>query len=216
MTMIHIDAASPPPVGEGIVSIWLAKAAASGVQQADENSAVSNAGDTGENLTMAPQPSQPQDVWSIVCSTCSKPQVESCLLSAFMDAPSRTYDPSAAIFQAADTYDCLVNTDGCCAELEVEIPTISLEQELDPTNNTTTGSNIDSTVILPLAAILTLVAIVIWLRRSKQGASRTLSEPLLPMKPTPSMKKAEEPMRIYQNKHHYTESCPSPVNARSA
>jgi hypothetical protein len=119
--VIDVVAASLPPEGEGIVSIWLAKAAASGVQQAAKNSAVPNAGATGENMAMAPpQPSPPQDVWSIACSTCSKAQVESCLLSTFMDAPSRTYDPSSAIFQAADTYDCLVNTDGCCAATDAD------------------------------------------------------------------------------------------------
>jgi hypothetical protein len=111
-TVVDVDAASPPPSGEGIVPIWLAIAAASGVQQTAKNSAVPNA---GENMATAPQPSTPQDVWSIVCSTCSKAQVEGCLLSTSMDAPIRIYDPSAAIFQAADTYDCLVNTDGCCA-----------------------------------------------------------------------------------------------------
>jgi hypothetical protein len=118
--VVDVDAASPPAVGEGIVPIWIAIAAASGVQQTAKNSAVPNAGATGENMATAPQPSTPQDVWSIVCSTCSKAQVEGCLLSTFMDVPSRTYDPSAAIFQAADTYDCLVNTDGCCAATDAD------------------------------------------------------------------------------------------------
>jgi hypothetical protein len=111
-----VDVASTPPKGEGIVSIWLAKAAASGVEDAaKQNSFVQNAGANGRNLATAPQPSPSQDIWSIVCSTCSKAQVDSCLLSTALDAPSRTYDPSAAVFHTADTYDCLVNTDGCCA-----------------------------------------------------------------------------------------------------
>jgi hypothetical protein len=110
--VVDVDVASPQPAEEGIVSIWLAKAAASGV--------VPNAGATGENIPMAPQPSPSQDVWSIVCSACSKTQVESCLLNTALDAPSRTYDPSAAVFHAADTYDCLVNTDGCCATADAD------------------------------------------------------------------------------------------------
>jgi hypothetical protein len=118
--VVDVDATSPPPAGEGIVPIWLVIAASSGVQQTAKNSAVPNAGATGENMATAPQPSTPQDVWFTVCSSCSKAQVEGCLLSTFMDAPSRIYDPSAAIFQAADTYDCLVNTDGCCAATDAD------------------------------------------------------------------------------------------------
>jgi hypothetical protein len=116
--LVNVDVASPPPIGEGIVSIWLAKVAASVKQQAAKNSVVPNAGVNGRNLAMAPQPSQ--DVWSNVCSTCSKAQVESCLLGVALDEPSRTYDPSAAVLHAADTYDCLVNTDGCCTATDAD------------------------------------------------------------------------------------------------
>jgi hypothetical protein len=114
--VLDVDAASSPPTpGEGIVSMWLAKVAASGMQHAAKNSVVSNVGANVEHMAMAPQPSPPQDIWSIVCSTCSKAQVESCFLRTALDAPSRTYNPNAAVFHSADTYDCLVNTDGCCA-----------------------------------------------------------------------------------------------------
>jgi hypothetical protein len=115
--VVVVDVASPPPAGGGILSVWLAKAAASGMQQAAKTSVVPNAGAAGENMVTAPL----QDVWSVMCSTCSKAQVESCLLSTAMDAPSRTYDRSAAVFHAADTYDCLVNTDGCCAADAVDV-----------------------------------------------------------------------------------------------
>jgi hypothetical protein len=102
-------------------------------------------------------------------------------------------------------------------ELEAKILALTLAQDLDSTNNTETKSNLGGAVIIPLAAIITVVALVIWFRRRKQEASRTPSEPLPTMQPVPSMKKVEEPMRNFsRNKQLYTEPCPFPINARSA
>jgi serine protease len=61
-------------------------------------------------------------VWS-VCRQCSNVQVEKCLLTTASGAPSRTNQLGFGIVNAADTYDCLVNTDGCCTEdTPIEIP----------------------------------------------------------------------------------------------
>jgi serine protease len=54
-------------------------------------------------------------VWS-VCRQCSNAQVETCLLTTASGAPSRTNQLGFGIVNAEDTYECLVNTDGCCAE----------------------------------------------------------------------------------------------------
>jgi hypothetical protein len=84
----------------GILSIWLDKVAATDPQPAE----------------VAP-PHTSQEIaklWS-VCRQCSNAQIENCLLTTAMDAPSNSYDSSSDIFHAADTYDCLVNTIGCCA-----------------------------------------------------------------------------------------------------
>jgi serine protease len=54
-------------------------------------------------------------VWS-VCRQCSNVQVESCLLNAASNASRRTNELGFGIVNADDTYDCLVNTGGCCAE----------------------------------------------------------------------------------------------------
>jgi serine protease len=52
-------------------------------------------------------------VWS-VCRQCSNAQVESCLLTAASSSSRRTDELGFGIVNAADTYDCLVNTSGCC------------------------------------------------------------------------------------------------------
>jgi hypothetical protein len=84
----------------GILSLWLDKVAASDPQPVE----------------VAPHTSQEiAKLWS-VCRQCSNAQIENCLLTTAKDAPSKTYDPSSDIFHAADTYDCLVSTIGCCAE----------------------------------------------------------------------------------------------------
>jgi hypothetical protein len=84
----------------GILSIWLDKVAASESQPAE----------------VAPFSSEEiSKLWS-VCTQCSNAQIEDCLLTTAMDAPSKIYDPSSDIFHAADTYDCLVSTISCCAE----------------------------------------------------------------------------------------------------
>lgn len=84
----------------GILSVWLDKVAASDPQPVE----------------VAPHSSQEiAKLWS-VCRQCSNAQIENCLLTTAMDAPSKTYDPSSDKFHAADTYDCLVSTIGCCAE----------------------------------------------------------------------------------------------------
>jgi hypothetical protein len=87
--------------GTGILSIWLDKVAASEPQP----------------IEVAPHSSEEiAKLWS-VCTQCSDAQIEDCLLTTAMDAPSKTYDdPSSDIFHAADTYDCLVGTISCCAE----------------------------------------------------------------------------------------------------
>jgi hypothetical protein len=54
-------------------------------------------------------------VWS-VCRQCSDAQVETCLLTTASGASSRTNQLGFGIVNADDTYDCLVNTDGCCAK----------------------------------------------------------------------------------------------------
>jgi hypothetical protein len=83
----------------GILSIWLGKVAASEAQPVE----------------VAPHSSEEiSKLWS-VCTQCSNAQIEDCLLTTAMDAPSKTYDPSSDAFHAADTYDCLVNTLSCCA-----------------------------------------------------------------------------------------------------
>jgi hypothetical protein len=84
---------------EGILSIWFDKLAASELQPAEV------AAHSSEEISK---------LWP-VCSQCSNEQIESCLLTTAMDAPSKTYDASADVFHAADTYDCLVSTIGCCA-----------------------------------------------------------------------------------------------------
>lgn len=105
----HVGVLGGPEVNEntdiaapsgGIISIWLAKVAASEPQPA----------------AVAPHSSQEiAKLWS-VCRQCSDAQIENCLLTTVMDAPSNTYDPSSDIFHAADSYDCLVSTIGCCAD----------------------------------------------------------------------------------------------------
>jgi serine protease len=72
-------------------------------------------------------------VWS-VCSQCSNVQVESCLLTTASSSFRRTKQLGLGIINADDTYDCLVNTDGCCAETtekEVELEPELIEQDLD-------------------------------------------------------------------------------------
>lgn len=67
-------------------------------------------------------------VWS-VCSQCSNAQVESCLFTTSSSSNRRTKQLGFGIINAADTYDCLVSTDGCCAEtMEPEL----IEQDRDP------------------------------------------------------------------------------------
>jgi hypothetical protein len=87
------------PEGEGILSTWLDKVAASDTKLAK---AIPQA--SGEIAK----------VWS-VCSQCLNSLIESCLMTTALDAPSKTYTPSSDVFHAADTYDCLV-ANGCCAE----------------------------------------------------------------------------------------------------
>jgi serine protease len=84
----------------GILSIWLEKVAAIEPQSAEV------ARHSSEEISK---------LWS-VCRQCSNAQIESCLLATGMDAPSKTYDASADVFHAADTYDCLVSDIGCCTE----------------------------------------------------------------------------------------------------
>jgi serine protease len=54
-------------------------------------------------------------VWS-VCRQCSNAQVESCLLTTASSSSRRTDELGFGIVNAADTYNCLVNTNGCCEE----------------------------------------------------------------------------------------------------
>jgi serine protease len=71
-------------------------------------------------------------VWS-VCSQCSNDQVESCLLTTASSSFRRTKQLGFGIINAADAYDCLVNTDGCCAETtEKELEPELIEQDRDP------------------------------------------------------------------------------------
>jgi hypothetical protein len=84
----------------GILSIWFDRVAASEAQP------VEVAPHTSKELSK---------LWS-VCTQCSNAQIEDCLMTTAIDAPSKTYDPSSDIFHAADAYDCLVNTLSCCAE----------------------------------------------------------------------------------------------------
>jgi hypothetical protein len=90
--------------GEGILSTWLDKVEAS---------------DHTELAKDIPQASgEIAKVWS-VCSECLNTQIESCVMTTALDAPSKTYKPSSDIFHAADTYDCLLDTtNGCCADEE--------------------------------------------------------------------------------------------------
>jgi hypothetical protein len=83
-----------------ILSSWLDKVTASEAQP------VEVAPHTSEEISK---------LWS-VCTQCSNAQIEDCLLTTAMDAPSKSYDLSSDIFHAADTYDCLVNIISCCAE----------------------------------------------------------------------------------------------------
>jgi hypothetical protein len=96
--VLDVDAASSPPTpGKCIVLMWFAKAAASGMQRAAaKNSDVPNVGANVEHMAMAAHGRTPiTTTWQdthhhhkthgplcIVCSTCSKAQVESCFLSA--------------------------------------------------------------------------------------------------------------------------------------
>jgi hypothetical protein len=85
--------------GEGILSTWIDKVAASDTKLAKAS----------------PQASRGViEVWS-ACSQCLNTQIESCLMTTALDAPSKTYKPSSDTFHAADTYYCLV-TNGCCAD----------------------------------------------------------------------------------------------------
>jgi serine protease len=54
-------------------------------------------------------------VWS-VCRQCSNDQVESCLLTTAASSSRRTDELGFGIVNAADTYNCLVKTSGCCDE----------------------------------------------------------------------------------------------------
>jgi serine protease len=64
-------------------------------------------------------------VWT-VCSQCSNLQVESCLLTTTSSPFRRSKQLGFGFIHTADAYDCLVHTDGCCAE------TTEKEEELEP------------------------------------------------------------------------------------
>jgi hypothetical protein len=104
-------------------------------------------------------------------------------------------------------------------ELEAEIRgAISLDQGLQPTDNSDTNKGISSACILSIlvTGILTMIVFVVLRRRRKQEAARKLSEPL-PAQPTatPIIKIQEPPMRIF-SQTTYPDRNPNPESARSA
>jgi hypothetical protein len=110
--------------GDGILSIWLGQVAASEREPQQQRASLEDT-DTDTTAT-APAHHSSQEIsklWSVTGSKvnainndhgqCSNAQIENCLVQTALDAPSKTYDPAADVFHAADTYDCLVSTIGC-------------------------------------------------------------------------------------------------------
>jgi hypothetical protein len=127
--------------GDGILSIWRDKVAATERASCERASSererapqqrASFEDTVTETTYAAPAPTVPHHsspeiskLWSVTGShipdadndhhgQCSNEHIENCLAQTALDAPSKTYDPAADVFHAADTYDCLVSTIGCC------------------------------------------------------------------------------------------------------
>jgi hypothetical protein len=114
--------------GDGILSVWLDKVAASerASASAPQGAALE---DTDETAPAHHSSQEISKLWSVTGSNlqnidrnnhgqCSNAQIENCLVQTALDAPSKTYDPAADVFHAADTYDCLVSTIGCCGNVK--------------------------------------------------------------------------------------------------
>ena len=114
--------------GDGILSIWLDQVAAS-ERRAPQQQRPSFEDTVTDATYAAPahhhSSQEISKLWSVTGSTihnvdndhhgqCSNAHIENCLAQTALDAPSKTYDPAADVFHAADTYDCLVSTIGCC------------------------------------------------------------------------------------------------------